>query len=137
MRGHFIWSDLTETHVNLFTEFAQIPTNKGFLILHAKYLDSQGTQTHIGHWIGGKDHYYVSATGAGPNNLEFAMWNDPTTGNTRATVYELKGYGIETLRTDVRVNTFPNQRVYDGVLVSDSAWETARVRSFSPEFLSL
>lgn len=124
--GTFFWSDGSETHVaNLFTDFASIP-KKGFLILVARYIDPVTLieyEPKIGHWIGGHDHYYVFGAGAGPQNLEYAMWDGNTTGNTRVTVYELKGYNTETSKLDVRANTFPSQRVWDGVLVSDTQWE--------------
>lgn len=133
MSGHFFWSDGSETHLtNLFTDFAQIPSGKGFLILVARYIDPvtlQELNPKIGHWLGGLDHYYINAVGAGPQKLEYAIWNGATTGGTRVTVYELNGYDIETARLDVRANTFPNQRIWDGVLVSDSQWETTRLRS--------
>lgn len=135
MSGHFFWSDGSETHIaNLFTDFAQIPRNKGFLILVARYIDPitlQEYEPKIGHWIGGRDHYYMNAVGAGPNKLEYAMWDGNTTGGTRVTVYELKGQNVEISRSDVRANTFPSQRVWDGVLVSDSQWESTLQRSRS------
>lgn len=133
MSGHFWWSDGSETHItNLFTDFAQIPRNKGFLILVARYIDPVTLQEYepkIGHWIGGRDHYYINAVGAGPNKLEYAIWDGNTTGSTRVTVLELGGYGIETKRLDVRASTFPNQRIWDGVLVSDTQWEETRVKA--------
>jgi len=133
MSGHFFWSDGTETHIaNIFTDFASVPRGKGFLILVARYIDPitlQELNPKIGHWIGGRDHYYVNATGAGPNKLEYALWDDPVTGQTRTTVYELSGYGIETLRLNVRVNTFPAQSLWTGVLVSDQQWNTTQQRS--------
>lgn len=133
MSGHFFWSDGTETHIaNLFTDFASIP-QKGFLILVARYIDPVTLQEYdnpkLGHWLGGHDHYYVGAVGAGPQNLEYAMWDGNTTGGTRVTVYELKGQDVETKRLDVRANTFPPQRIWDGVLVSDAQWESTVERS--------
>jgi hypothetical protein len=132
MSGHFWWSDGTETHVtNIFTDFAQIP-KKGFLIGVFRYIDPvtlQELEPKIGHWVGGRDNYYFFMAGAGPNRVEYAVWDGNTTGNTRVTVYELNGFNVETSRTDVRANTFPSQRVWSGVLISDSQWETTRLRS--------
>ena len=131
--GHFFWSDGTETHIaNLFTDFASVPAGKGFLILVARYINPITLQEYspkIGHWIGGRDHYYINAVGAGPNRLEYAIWDGNTSGSTRVTVYELSGFNTETSRLDVRANTFPNQRIWDGVLISDQQWETTRLRS--------
>lgn len=132
MSGHFFWSDGTETHVaNLFTDFASVP-KKGFLIGVFRYINPitlQELEPKIGHWIGGRDHYYFFGAGAGPNRVEYAMWDGNTTGSTRVTVYELRGYGVETSRVDVRANTFPSQRVWDGVLVSDAQWNQTVERS--------
>jgi hypothetical protein len=144
MRLHVIWGDMSESHVDAFTQYDQLTPNKpkGILIIHTKYLDEQGNQTHNGHWLAGSDHYYFRATGTnsttgGPQNIEYATWNDPVTGQTRTTVYELRGYGQEIKRDNVRVNTFLTNAIWDGKLVSDELYEQAVQRSFSPEFLAL
>lgn len=133
MSGHFFWSDGTETHIaNLFTDIDTVPTNKGFLILVARYIDPTTLQEYepkIGHWIAGHDNYYVSITGAGPNNIEYAMWDNPVTGNTRVTVYQLIGQNVETKRENVKVNSLPSTRQYVGALVSDQQWNATVERS--------
>lgn len=145
MRLHVIWGDMSESHVDAFTQYDQLTPNKpkGILIIHAKYLDEQtGNQTHIGHWIGGYDHYYFRGVGTnpttgGPQKIEYAIWNDPVTGQTRTTVYELNGYNKEASRNDVRVNTFQSSFVWAGKLVSDDLYNQAVQRSISPDFLAL
>lgn len=134
MSGHFLWSDFTETHIpNLFTGFTNIPRNKLLLILIARYIDPNTGQelinngAKIGHWISGWDNYYVNSFGNPPQRIQYAQWNDPYTNNTRVTVYELKGYGIEEATTSVRVGTFANTRIWKGGLVSDEQMEQALV----------
>lgn len=133
MAAHFFWSDGTETHLsNIFTQWDQIPFEKGFLILVLRYLDPNTMQEYtnpkLGHWIGGMDNYYVAAVGAGPNNIEYASYN---AGTNRTTVYELRGQDLETSRLDVRVNTFPANRLFIGAQVSDAVFEEAVQRSLA------
>jgi len=132
MSGHFLWSDFTETHiVNLFTGFASVPKNKALLILVSRYIDPVTLQeitvdgAKVGHWIGGYDNYYVNSFGSPPTRIEYAYWNDPYTSNTRTTVYNLLGYGVETSTPNVRVGTFASTRLWKGGLVSNTQWDQA------------
>ena len=132
MSGHFLWSDFTETHIpNLFTGFANVPRNKLLLILIARYIDPVTNEeildngAKIGHWIGGWDNYYFNSFGNPPTRVQYATWNDPYTNNTRTTVYELRGFGIEESIPNVRVGTFANTKIWKGGLVSDTQWEQA------------
>jgi hypothetical protein len=132
MSGHFFWSDETETHIaNLFTDFAQIPRNKFFLAGMFRYLDPvtlQELNPKVGFTMSGMDHYYINAVGAGPQNLEYAMYNDPVTGSTTTTVYSVLGYAQETKRTGVRVNTFAAQRIWNGATVADDVMARVNAR---------
>lgn len=137
MNAHFIWwngTSLQETHINdILNNIDQIPQGiaTGFLILVLRYINqSDGTELFggikLGHFIAGRDHYYVNLRpAANPESVEYAVWDGNTTGNTRVTVYELQGENIETKRIDVRANTFPNSRVFDGILVADAVYEQA------------
>lgn len=136
MSGHFFWSDESETHIpNIFTDFASIPRNKGFIAACFRYLDPNTLQEYtnpkIGHFVSGMDHYYINAVGAGPQNIEYAMYNNPITGSTTTPVFELKGYGLETKRTAVKVNTFATQRIWDGVTVTDAVMTRINARLYS------
>lgn len=139
MNAHFIWwdgSNLQETHINnILNNIDQIPEGiaSGFLILVLRYCDPitlEEINPKIGHWIGGRDHYYVNLRPpVNAESVEYAMWDNPVTGQTIANVFELQGFGIETIRQQIRVNTFPNNRVFDGIAVSDTIWEQARTMS--------
>lgn len=138
MDAHIFWSDETETHLsNIFTQFADIPRNKFYIFGLFHYIDNNSQQQEIGppklgHILGGWDHYYINATGAGPNNLEYAFWNDPYNNNTVVKVYELKGYAVETVRTNVKVGTLSTQRIWNGLTVADDVMARieSRVRLF-------
>lgn len=137
MNAHFIWwdgSNLQETHINdILTNIDLIPQAiaSGFLILVLRYINPYtGTEdwngVKLGHYIAGHDHYYVNIRpSANPESVEYALWTGNTTGTTRVTVYELRGENMEVKRLDVRANTLQNNRVFDGVLVSDSVYATA------------
>ena len=139
MNAHFVWWDgnnLQETHINdILNNIDSIPQGiaTGFLILVLRYVNrlKDGTTTEdfggykLGHFIAGHDHYYVNLRGNPVESVEYALWTGNTTGNTRVEVYELTGQNREIIRTDVRANTFPNNRVFDGVLVADSVYEQA------------
>lgn len=134
MSGHFLWStkdvngNFEETHVaNLFTDYGLVP-KKPLLILIARYIDPVTLQeidqsgSKIGHFIGGHDNYYVAAFGNPPTRIDYAYWDNPVTSQTRTTVYELRGFGIETSRTGVRVNSFPSANLWTGGLVTNAEW---------------
>lgn len=135
MNAHFVWwdgSQLVETHINdILNNIDSIPAGvkNGFLILVLRYINPDTGQEYdnpkLGHFIAGRDHYYVNLRGNPVESVEYAVWDGNTTGNTRVNVYELTGENKEVKRTDVRANTFPNSRVFDGILVSDNDYATA------------
>lgn len=132
MDGRFFWSDETETYVaNMFTDFAQVPRNKGFITGLFHYLDP-ATNTpigppYLGFILTGWDKYYVNATGAGPQNIEYAMWNLPANNNTQVTVWSLTGYATETSRT-AKVGSFPANRIFDGATVTQDVLDRINTR---------
>ena len=137
MNSHWVWwdgSQLVESHVNdVINNVSNIPAGvkNGFLILVLRYINPDtGTEdwngVKLGHYIAGHDHYYVDfQPSANPERVVYAIWDGNTTGNTRVNVYELKGENVETRQENVRANTFPNSRVFDGFLVSDNDYATA------------
>jgi hypothetical protein len=134
MNAHFIWDDLSETHIsNILHNIDQVPTSKGFLILVLRYCDPVTLEEYdnpkLGHTIGGMDNYYVNIIGNPVDTVEYAVWNNPTTGATRTTIYELRGKELEVKRLDVRVNTLSNSRKFVGALVSDAVMNQAFERS--------
>lgn len=137
MNAHFIWWDgnnLVETHINdILNNIDSIPpgVKSGFLILVLRYVNpADGTEywdgIKLGHYIAGHDHYYANPIpAANPEYVEYAVWDGNTTGGTRVNVYELRGENKELKQTDVRANTFPAARVFDGILVADAVYEQA------------
>lgn len=135
MNAHFVWWDganLQETHINdILNNINQIPSGiaNGFLILILRYVDPitglEYNNPKLGHYIAGRDNYYVNLIGNPIDTVEYAVWDDPTTGNTRTNIYELRGQNIETKRTDVRVNQLANSRKYIGILVPDATYTQA------------
>ena len=143
LNGHFVYwtgSALAEAHVNdIINNIDQIPVavKSGFLILVLRYVNPDtGTELwphgfaadtiKLGHFIAGSDHYYVNfQPAANPDHIEYSYWTGNTTGNTRVTIYELRGENLETKQTNVRANTLPNARIFDGFLVSDADYNTA------------
>ena len=138
MNAHFVWWDgnnLQQSHINdVLNNIDSIPVGvkNGFLILVLRYINpDDGTEnwdgTKLGHIIAGHDHYYVNLITEEQviAAVEFALWDGNTTGNTRVNVFELRGENRELKRTDVRANTFPNSRVFDGILVADAVYEQA------------
>jgi hypothetical protein len=134
--AHFVWWDgnsLQESHINdVINNIDQIPQGiaDGFLILVLRYVNPETGQEYdnpkLGHWISGSDHYYVNLRPpVNPETVEYAHWNDPSPGNKEVTVYELKGQNLETKSLNVRINTFPNNRLFDGILVADATYNQA------------
>ena len=132
MSGHFFWGDETETHVaNIFTDFGSVP-KKGFITAIFRYIDPQTLveyEPKKGHILSGWDKYYVNAVGQGPDYVEYARWNLPYNNNTLTTVYEIRGFGQETTRTGVKVGTFPNPAIWDGVTVADDVYNRIYART--------
>lgn len=124
MSARIWWGDLTMNYyANIFQSFASVP-KKTVLVILTKYLDDNGAETEYGHVLMGYDNYYFNSQGNPPTIIEYAYWNDPTTGQTRTTVYELRGKGLETIKagSPIRVNTFNSARIWKGALVSDTDW---------------
>lgn len=124
MSARMWWGDLTTNYYpNIFDSFATVP-KKTVLVILTKYLDANGAETQYGHILMGYDNYYFNSQGNPPTIIEYAYWNNPTTGQTRANVYELRGKGIETIKvgSPIRVNTFSTTRLWTGALISDSDW---------------
>lgn len=135
MNAHFLWwngTNLQETHINdILNNIDSIPAGvaNGFLILVLRYCDPDTLVEYdnpkLGHYIAGHDNYYVNLIGNPIDTVEYAIWDDPTTGQTRVTLHQLRGQSVETKAFDVRVNTLSNSRKYVGVLVSDALYTEA------------
>lgn len=124
MSARIWWGDLTTNYYpNIFQSFASVP-KKPVLVILTKYLDSNGAETAYGHILMGYDNYYFNSQGNPPTIIEYGYWNNPTTGQTRTNIYELRGLGIETVKTGspIRVNTLSASRIWTGALVSDTDW---------------
>jgi len=132
MSGHFFWGDETETHVaNIFTDFDQVP-KKGFVIAVFRYIDPVTLveyEPKIGHILSGWDRYYVNAVGAGPERIEYARWNLPANNQTEVTVYEVRGFALETVRTGVKIANFATRNIWSGVEVADDVYGRILARS--------
>lgn len=118
------WGDLTTNYYpNIFNSFASVP-KKPALVFLTKYLDENGTETEYGHILMGYDNYYFNSQGNPPTLIEYAYWNNPTSGQTRTNVYELRGKGLETVKSGspIRVNTFSSTRIWVGAGISDEQW---------------
>lgn len=124
MSARIWWGDLTKDYYpNIFDSFASVP-RKPLLIALFKYLDNNGVETEYGHVLMGYDNYYINPQGNPPTVIEYGYWNNPTSGSTRTTVYELRGLAQETIKagSPIRVNTFPSGSIWTGQLVSDDVW---------------
>lgn len=125
MSARIWWTDgTTNYYPNIFNSFASVP-KKSFLIALFKYLDNSGNETEYGHILMGYDNYYINPQGSPPTLVEYGYWNNPTTSQTRTNVMELKGLAQETVKagSPIRVNTFPNNSIWTGGIVSDAVWE--------------